>query len=129
MKKLDFCGIPRPNYLKELEISGNSFSGKVFFPLSDDSIGDRKDHANVSHLLFSCWNVAHFFARNLNMKKTLAVNTSVNCFSIVPPEKEILIKGEIRFFNNEKTRGKMSVTFFNEEKFLSDISVIFRSYF
>ena len=102
MKKVRFFGIPRPNYLKEF--LRNSFSGKVFFFLM--ILSEMKRSCECVPSPFFLVGMSH---RNLNMKKTLAVNTSVN-FSIVPPEKEILIK-EFDFSTTRRLGVKMSVLF------------------
>ena len=63
------------------------FAGKALFPLSDVSIADRKDHVNVTAVLFALWNAAHLMARHIGKKNFRITRLSSNYLkTFLPPE-------------------------------------------
>lgn len=60
-------GTPRPHYLVGMaEYANQTLTGKVYFPSSRDSIGDRAEmqipHVNIGDVCFAAWNAGHIMA-------------------------------------------------------------------
>ena len=87
-------GTPRPHYLvgkAEISLLKNEieFVGKALFPLSDVSIADRKDHVNVTAVLFALWNAAHLMGREIKRRNFRITKISGNYFKTFLPEEII----------------------------------------
>ena len=85
-------GTPRPHYLVGKAIihlpeeNKIKFAGKALFPLSDVSIADRKDHVNVTAVLFALWNASHLMARHIGKKNFRITRLSGNYLKTFLPE-------------------------------------------
>src|SRR3989344_4129338 len=85
-------GTPRPHYLvgkaeiSLLEKNEIEFTGMALFPLSDVSIADRKDHVNVTAVLFALWNAAHLMGREIKRRNFRITKISGNYFKTFLPE-------------------------------------------
>ncbi|MFH1235644.1 MAG: hypothetical protein V1685_01760 [Parcubacteria group bacterium] len=132
MLKANLEGTPRPHYLQEAEIDdgGHHLVGKVLFPSSDPTVGDRKDHVNVSHHLFAAWNAAHLLAKNLfGGARLWAKKVTTTLHEITLPDVPIRIEADLTFEREHGRHrwGHYQVTFHDEsgQRLLAELEVQF----
>ncbi len=132
MEKVNLQGTPRPHYLQEAEIDegGHHLVGVVLFPSEDPSVGDRRDHVNVSHHLFAAWNAAHFLARNLvGSARLWAREVSAKLHEVTLPDVPIRIEADLTIDRERGPRrwGHYQVSFWDEsgQKLLAELNVRF----
>ena len=105
-------GTPRPHYLVGkaivhlLEENKIKFAGKALFPLSDVSIADRKDHVNVTAVLFALWNSAHLMARYIEKKNFRITRLSSNYLKTFLPEDIVDFYVSASFNETPEARSK-----------------------
>ena len=124
--------LPTPHYLipETVVVSedGLKLTGKVFFPLSDETIKSRGDHANNIHAQAGLWNSAgvmaftFFKGRKKGMRSVIAVNYGRH---EMPPETEIEINCFAMFYDKRKTRGMIVAVFTLKGKLLHKLMVDF----
>jgi hypothetical protein len=108
-------GFPRPHYL-----TGNAdyvendegilLRTSAIFPSSDPSIGDRKDHANVSHCLFGLWNATHVIASFRGNYRTLARKVEIEALRITPPDTPIDLSVRVSNIQHGKHKDKETIS-------------------
>ncbi|MCX6752136.1 MAG: hypothetical protein NTZ87_01400 [Candidatus Nomurabacteria bacterium] len=85
--------MPSPVYIipETMQISEetNTISGKCLFPSSDPSVGDRKDHANVCHEMFTVWNCAYVWAERKGWGRLFVIESHQSIRRMTPPDTEI----------------------------------------
>jgi len=121
---------PRPHYLVSAEVSDDflELEGKVIFPLSDPSIGDRKDHVNVAHHTFAAWNAAWVLSQQSGCKRMYALKTIIEAFKITKPDTEITIIAKVEYLNSKKTIGKFTAEFYEGKILLAKLVSTFSAW-
>lgn len=132
MEQVDLTGTPRPYYLQQatIDAGGHRLVGIVIFPSEDPSVGDRRDHVNVSHHLFAAWNAAHLLARSLfGGTRLWAKKVSATLYEVTLPDMPISIEANLSIDRERGPRrwGHYQVTFHDEsgEKLLAELNVQF----
>lgn len=94
--------IPRPHYLQNVKVSenGESLGAKVIFPLSDETVADRKDHVGAGHLMFAIEHAGHLMmaqkgeAIGKKLGHPLVSELEMRFLGITPPDEPVDLKME-----------------------------------
>lgn len=127
--KKALVGTPRPHYLVEkalihlLEGNKIKFAGRALFPLSDVSIADRKDHVNVTAVLFALWNAAHLMARHIGKKNFRITRLSSNYTKTFLPEEIVNFMASASFDEVSEAESKKFVAKFVPKEQLSKVNL------
>lgn len=92
--------IPRPHYLQRVEVneSGESLRAKVIFPLSDNTVADRKDHVGAGHLMFAIEQGGYLMMAQKGkvigekLSHPLVSKLEMQFFAITPPDEQVDLK-------------------------------------
>jgi len=82
---------PSPHYLTEVAVLDDEVLAVAVFPTSDKTIGDRVDHANVSHLYFGIWNAAHLLCQKRGLVNPVTTTGSYKCLQKIPPDTSVYL--------------------------------------
>ncbi len=134
MNNIDLKNTPRPHYLKSGEVEVRKdrllFNGKVVFPLNnknDPSLIDR-DHVNVTHMLYSIWNVAHYAVKSGFLYPNMRVLSQSGNYFLEPTfDTEISIFVELEFLRSDDVSMKacLDASFRYQNELLSKNHIVF----
>ena len=133
MKTVLVCGrqvqMPSPVYVipgtVQISEEAGTISGKCLFPTSDPSIGDRKDHANVCHEMFTVWNCAYIWAERKDWGRLFVIEAHQSIRRMTPPDTEIDFVVKLTRTTERKKRiiGSAEAEFSLNGKILASIVV------
>ncbi len=111
MPEIIVCGrkvcMPSPIYVLpetvQVDDETSTIRGKCLFPMSDLSVRERGDHANITHMMHVVWNCAHIIAPRKGFGHLMAIKTHEWAPKITPPDTEIDF--DAKLVNVRKLKG------------------------